>query len=106
MADNPHFAFPFERDSAGKVRVVEQDSSDHIMSCEHVVVRCPLGWRDERPEFGWPFPEFHNVPLDLGPLKAALERFEPRGEARVDQYIDAASAAITHITVEVENLRG
>lgn len=103
MADRPHFAFPFERDpSTGKVRVVEQDSEEHIMSCEHVIVRCPLGWRDEKPEFGWPWPEFATIPLDLASLEAALRQWEPRSMATAEDYADVANEAIRNVTVNVE----
>jgi phage baseplate assembly protein W len=102
MADVPHFAFPFGR-SDGKVAVVEQDTSQHVMACENVIVRCPVGFRNERPEFGWRFPQFDPVPLDVRPLEAALARFEPRGHANAEEHADAVSAAVRHISIEVES---
>ncbi len=101
MADAPHFAFPFQRGATGSVSVVEQDTPEHVMACENVIVRCPLGFRQERPEFGWPFPEFRNVPLNLDPLREALTLFEPRGEVSVYEYADAADAATRYIPIEV-----
>lgn len=90
----PHLRFPFQR-VGGRVNVVEQDDPEHVMSCNLVIVRCPLGFRDDRPEFGWPWPELGNAPIDLGPLRQALEQFEPRNE-RLDmtQFYDAINAAI------------
>lgn len=102
MADTPHLAYPFTRAATGKINVVEQDSDEHVMSCENVIVRCPQGFRIERPEFGWPFPEFHNIPLELGPLQDALRQFEPRGTAHVTQWADEAELATQHVLVEVE----
>jgi phage baseplate assembly protein W len=102
MPETPHFAFPFALGPDNKVGVVEQDSADHVMSCENVIVRCPTGFRQDRPEFGWDFPEFHPVPLDLDPLTDALRRFEPRGKATGHEYADSASAAIRHIGIDVE----
>ena len=99
--DIPHFAYPFTR-TGGAVNVVEQDSPEHIGACENVIVRCPLGFRLERPEFGWPFPEFRQIPLDLHPLLEALSRFEPRGHPTAVQYADAAEAAVQHISITVE----
>lgn len=101
-ADRPHFAFPFRLGENGKVEVLEQDSDEHVMSCEHVIVRCPTGFREDRPEFGWPFPEFATTPVDVGPLEAALARFEPRGSAKATEWADEADAAVRHISVDVE----
>jgi phage baseplate assembly protein W len=102
MPERPHFSYPFQRGQDGKVGVVEQDTAEHIMACEQVIIRCPLGFRQERPEFGWAFPEFHSVPLNLGPLEVALRRFEPRSRVRASEYASAADAAIREVQVEVE----
>jgi phage baseplate assembly protein W len=106
MADIPHLAFPFERGPDGKVAVVEQDTDEHVMACENVIVRCPVGFRTERPEFGWPFPEFQNAPIDTDALQAALERFEPRSRVTATEYADVADQAVRNITVEVEVMSG
>ena len=106
MAERPHFAYPFQRDASGKVPVVEQDTAEHVIACENVIVRCPLGFREDRPEFGWAFPEFHTAPLDLGPLEVALRRFEPRSRVRATEYASAADAAVREVQVEVETEDG
>lgn len=98
-----HFAWPFQRGPDGKITVVEQDTAEHIAACENVIIRCPLGFREDRPEFGWPFPEFQPAPLDLAPLQAALRKFEPRGRATATEYADAADAAVRHVEVEVQS---
>jgi phage baseplate assembly protein W len=97
----PHFSYPFQRDAAGRVEVVEQDTDEHVMACENVIVRCPAGFRDERPEFGIPFPEFRTAPLDVGGIEDALRRFEPRSRATGHEYADTADAAIRNIDIEV-----
>jgi hypothetical protein len=86
---------------SGTVQVVEQDSEEHVMSCELVIVSHPLGYRHDRPEFGWAWPELASTPLDLAPLETALRQFEPRGSADATQYRDAANAAMQHISVNV-----
>jgi hypothetical protein len=98
VADRPHFAYPFVR-SGGKVAVVEQDTAEHTLARANMVVRCPLGFRLERPDFGWPFPEFQPIPLDLGPLEDAMER----AGLEVDAYelANLADQAIREATVEV-----
>jgi phage baseplate assembly protein W len=96
MTDIPHWTFPFARGS-----YVEQDTTDHVMSCENVIVRCPLGFRDDRPDFGIPFPEFATVPVDPAAVTAALRRLEPRGEARGEEYADTADATIRHLSIDI-----
>lgn len=99
--DIPHLAFPFARTADGTgVNVVEQDTVQHIMSCELVIVHHPLGSRDDRPEFGWAWPELENAPLNLASLEQALRQFEPRGTATAEQYLDVANATV-HVSVDV-----
>jgi hypothetical protein len=101
-ADLPHFAFPFRRDAKGRVAVVEQETVEHYSAQANVVIRCPTGFRNERPEFGWPHPEFQTVPLDLGPLEFALRKFVPRSTVRAEEYADAADAAVRNVSLKVE----
>jgi phage baseplate assembly protein W len=101
--ERPHFAFPFQRAGDGKVAVVEQDTLQHVDSCCQVIVRCPVGWRPERPEFGWQFPEFRSAPIDPGQLTHALRRFEPRAQnVSADEYADLANDAVRHLSIDVE----
>lgn len=102
QAERPHFQYPFRRGADGKVAVVEQDTLEHVHSCENVIVRCPQGFRNDRPEFGWAFPEFRNIPLNVADLEEALRTFEPRGRAAAREYIEAADAAVRRISVDVE----
>jgi phage baseplate assembly protein W len=84
------------------VNTVEQGSPEHIMACENVIVRCPLGFRDDRPDFGWPWPEFRTAPLDLSGLENALQTFEPRSTVTAREVADMADAAIRDVEVDVE----
>jgi phage baseplate assembly protein W len=102
MADLPHFQYPFRRGPDGKVAVVEQDTVEHVDSCLNVIIRCPLGFRDALPEFGWPFPEFSNMPIDPAGLKRALQIWEERARVNVDVYQDAAELAVEHMSVTAE----
>ena len=99
--ERPHIAFPFARGASGSVNVVEQDTVEHVMSCETVIVSHPLGYRHDRPEFGWAWPELANVPLNLNSLEQALRQFEPRGSATASQYADVAQAAVQRVSVDV-----
>jgi phage baseplate assembly protein W len=129
MTDIPHFAFPFQRRVTyrdggldpnllggdqlppipvyGQVAVVEQDDTAHIDACCQVITRCPVGFRIERPEFGWRFPEFRTAPLDTDALVSAIQRFEPRvSEVRAREYADVASDVVRHISIDVGVIQG
>ncbi|HEY1437374.1 MAG TPA: LamG-like jellyroll fold domain-containing protein [Casimicrobiaceae bacterium] len=87
---------------SSQVGVIEQDTVEHIMSCEMVITVCPLGARDDRPEFGWAWPDLSTPPLDTAALQTALENFEPRADVEVTQYADLIDAATQFIKVQVE----
>lgn len=78
----PHFAFPFSRSADGKtINTVEEGSVENIMANVQMIARCPVGYRLERPEFGWAFPDLTMMPIDSQPLLDAINRFEPRARA-------------------------
>ena len=78
----PHFSFPFGRSADGKtIDTVEEGSVENIMANVQMIARCPVGYRLERPEFGWAFPDLTMMPIDSQPLLDAINRFEPRARA-------------------------
>jgi hypothetical protein len=87
--------------TGGQVQVVEQDTAEHIVSCEQVIVSCPTGARWARPEFGWPWPIFKGIPLDTGALQQALRTFEPRSEATATDLDNLADAALRNWLVQI-----
>jgi hypothetical protein len=104
--ERPHFAFPFARAAGGgSVAVIEQDSQEHIMACAQVIANCPLGARDERPEFGWAWPDLVELPLDPTPLIQALNQFEPRAHATAGVDPNAlanAALGVANVPVNIQ----
>jgi phage baseplate assembly protein W len=101
MADIPHFRFPFARSpNTGRVVVVEQDTGEHVVSCENVVLRCPAGFRLDRPEFGVRYPEYASRP-DATDIVTGLRRWEPRSEITGSVARDFTDRAAAIVTVEV-----
>lgn len=94
--DRPHLGWPFAFGNN-----VEQDTVEHIDARANVVIRCPLGFLEAKPEFGWPFPEFQNAPISTVALDAALRRWVDRNVTS-REYADAVDAAIRYISVDVE----
>lgn len=76
----PQFAFPFRFNPDGSVAVNEQDSLADVKACVAVILSYHVGDRPELPEFGIPDPTFSET-VDLGPILAAVERWEPRAQA-------------------------
>jgi len=103
--DLPHFKLPFQRDPiTGLIQVCEQDSDQHIQSCELAIASCPVGFRPERPDFGWPFPDNKTVPLDPAPLVEALNRLESRVPQRVaTEYMDLADQTGSTRVIEIDS---
>lgn len=91
MAEVPQYARPF-RIVGGREVVVEQDTTREIMDCVETVLRCPVGARDETPEFGTPDQVFREGGVDVDAVRSAVDRWEPRADATVsaDEVIDLA----------------
>jgi phage baseplate assembly protein W len=99
----PHFSYPFQRNGS-KVEVVEQGTTEHLISQQHAVAVTPQGFRVDQPDFGWPFPEFAMIPIDLIPLEKAFHRWVPDARFTTSEWADAASAAVRHIQVLTEEV--
>jgi hypothetical protein len=100
MTDLPHFALPFRFD-AGAAAVVEQDTTDEIMTCALAVLLCPVGARMELPAFGIPDPTFSEANVDAGVIAAALTTWEPRAQQVVESNPDALDDLVAHVTVRL-----
>ena len=100
--DRPHIRFPFQRGADGRIQVVEQDGPQHVMSCAAVVTHCPIGARDDRPEFGWAWPEMENAPINTTSLEQALTNFgHPDGTPNISQVYDMA-ASVVRVRTEIQ----
>ena len=98
MTDIPHFAIPF-RFAGGAAVVVEQDTTDEILSCELAILLCPVGFRMELPAFGIPDPTFSEGAPDANVIAAALTTWEPRSQEMVTSQIDSIDELIARVNV-------
>jgi phage baseplate assembly protein W len=96
LPDRPHFAFPFTRGA-----YVEQDTPEHVVSCENVIVRCPVGFRIERPDYGVPWPDYATQ-IDGEAVSSALEALESRSTCTVETARDWLADAMATITINLE----
>ena len=91
----PHFDLPF-RFTGTSFAVVEQDSAADIANCVQAIIRTPVGWREELPSFGVPDQSFSQNGVDVAPIIAAVQEWEPRASIEaeanntsLDEYISA-----------------
>lgn len=61
------------------------------MAQAFVVANCPLGYREERPEFGWEWPDMKLMPIDATSLLNALTVFVPDGTFTLAQAQQVAA---------------
>lgn len=71
----PHFDLPFKFGA-----VVEQGMGKDLQNCVYAVCLCPLGWREEVPEFGIPDLTFENLPAMKSVIKTSIQSQEPRAD--------------------------
>jgi len=101
MTDVPHFSLPF-RFASPAAAVSEQDSLDEIVDCVYAILVCPLGFRVESPLFGLPDPTFAMPTPDLDEIRTAIEDWEPRAVALLDERPDLIDELIAHVEVVVQ----
>jgi phage baseplate assembly protein W len=95
----PHFTLPFSFVSDGTgglvAGVAEQESVAEIESCAEAILRTVQGQRTTLPDFGRPELEFNTDPeLVRATLAAALLEWEPRVQALVTAWPDAADESV------------
>ena len=97
----PHFAFPYSFDSKGRSTVVEQDSPGDLLARAANVAVCPVGFREDNPEYGIPSLLFQTVPLDTQGTQEAIARWAELS-LQVSEHAQALQQATRIITAEVE----
>jgi phage baseplate assembly protein W len=101
----PHFQLPFRFEPINGVpeaAVYEQDTVDEITGCVEGIIRCPVGFRDELPDFGTPGDVlFSEAPLDLEAAKGAVSRWEPRAGVDYEESGSLFDEAIRNIGIRI-----
>lgn len=102
MADEPtHLRYPFQFVD-GRAAEVVQDSDEDVDGCVDVILRTPVDWREELPEFGNPNPTFTS-PLNLDRMRRSVNEWEPRAESTVDETgTDAFERGVHRIRIAVK----
>lgn len=101
MTDVPHFSLPF-RFAGGNAAETEQDSLDEIADCCYAILVCPVGFRVELPAFGITDPAFTLPGPDVDEIRLALETWEPRAVAVLEEHPDAIDELVARVQVSVQ----
>lgn len=81
----PHFDFPFRLSGSGRSAVyVEQDSDEEVTDCVEVLLRTPVGSREEVPDYGTPDYVFRQGGVEVSDLTDVIAHWEPRAGASVE----------------------
>lgn len=83
--ETPQFDLPFRLDSTGRdVVMVEQDSINDVANSVETLLRTPLGWFEENPDYGVIDGTFDEGRVDLGELQTAISQWEPRADVAIE----------------------
>lgn len=96
----PHLALPFSVSRDGTANVLEQDSLGEITQCVSVLVGTTLGERIEQPDYGVPDQTFRTE-IERGAILQAIEEWEPRALATLEDHPDALDELVRHVQVSV-----
>lgn len=89
--DVPHFQLPFrfgQHEGRIEAMTVEQDELDEITGCVETIIRYPIDFRPELPEFGTPEQVFSQAPLNIAEVANAVSEWEPRAQFDISTHID------------------
>ena len=81
--------------------VVEQSSFEDIANCVETIVRTPLGFRDDAPQFGFPSLELLEQPVVTQEVIELVQAQEPRATVLITEVPDVLDQLIDRLTVEV-----
>jgi phage baseplate assembly protein W len=100
QADTPHFDIPFRFEGAA-APTVEQDSYEDVANCVETIIRTPLGFRANTPNFGLPNVLFDVQPIVTDDVTAMIAAQEPRSVLLFTETRDLVDALMDTIMVEV-----
>lgn len=103
MTDDPlrHFDLPF-RFEGGQLATVPQDTVEDVQNKVETLIRCPLGFRDELPGFGWPQQTFDPAPLDTTRAQALVDEWVPDARATLSEHGTSLDEAVRFIEVHID----
>ena len=100
MTDVPHLTLPFRFAPGGHALENEQDSLEDVASCCEAILRCPLGYRPEIPDFGCADQTFA-LTIDRVYLADVITRYEPRASPQIETGRDPLDDALARVRIQL-----
>lgn len=99
--DTPQFGLPFRLGPDGAPIEVSQDSSQEIGDCVEVLLRTPLGFYADQPDYGVEFPLFEEGTgaVDMNEVQTAISTWEERADELIDARPDLLDAFVSRVTI-------
>lgn len=87
--ETPQFDLPFRLNSTGTdALMVEQDSAEDVADSVETLLRTPLGWFEENPDYGVIDGTFDEGRVDVNEIQTAISQWEPRADVKMEATID------------------
>lgn len=102
---SPHFDLPF-RFGLNGVAVVEQDTYPDVANCVEAIIRTPLGFRNDAPNFGFPSLELMQQPIITSDVVQMVAGQEPRASNVITERPDILDELVDRVLVEVRGITG
>jgi hypothetical protein len=96
----PHFAYPFAFNAKGEAIVVEQDGEADWRARAANVAVCPVGFREDLPEYGVPPLLFATIPIDVAGIREAISRWAEL-DASVEEHAEGLDQTVRAVIAEV-----
>lgn len=103
MTDTPQFDLPFRLGDDGAPVEIEQDSVEEIGDCVEVLLRTPLGFYDDQPDFGVELPLFEESggAVNMDEVQTAIAAWEERADVLIDSRPDLLDLFVSRVTINV-----
>lgn len=100
MSDPVHFDYPF-RFAGSRAVVNDQDSIEDVLAAAQVILRTPVGFRPETPEFGRPEFSFKIQPVGADFVAEIITSQDPRADVLVTEHPDILDDLVDVINIEI-----
>jgi hypothetical protein len=100
MPDIPHLKLPLQLHGTSFM-MTEQDSDEEIADCVEAIIRCPVGFREDLPEFGMPEQTFASPSADITAMENAIIAWEPRVQALIAEDLSLMYQALERVGINL-----